>query len=187
MRVGFAPLVLPILTGVVCAACVTTGNWDVQAAKLLTALSVIGAAVLVRLARGLSMPAGDAIEGDEARRLTSAIKTMVRRLRLLILVILGTMVLLVVLPGASSLLQEIAPTEWADLVQRFASGIIGLAIGYVLVRMVQVVNSDVGLVDIQAEVFLKSLSRKEQKKFDEGRAASVAPFRNPEGYGKKIS
>jgi hypothetical protein len=188
MRQLVAPVLLPLVAGLACAIFVSASSWDAQAAKLLTALSVMGAAVLVRLARGLSMPSAEAMENDEARRLAAAIRTMIRRLRLLILVILGTMVLLVGLPGAASAIAAIGEPGWATFVQRAASGVIGFAIAYVLVRMIQVVNSDVDLADIQADVFIKSLARKDQKKFDEARNAStVAPFRSPDSYGKKIS
>jgi len=149
-----------------------------------------GAAVLVRLARGLSMPNSDGMEVEEARALTDAMKAMVRRLRALILVVLGTMILLVALPAiAGKVVADFYLTGWhADTVLRASSALVGCAIAYCLVRMVQVVTSDVGLVDIQADALMKSLARKQATKFEEGRTkGTVAPFKTPEGWGKKIS
>ncbi|HJT43751.1 MAG TPA: hypothetical protein VJ750_09645 [Rhizomicrobium sp.] len=189
MRLTWAPTVLPLATAGLCGILVPIEAWNDHSAKLLTALGVVGAAVLVRLARGLVLPVADGLEIEEARRLTEAMQIMVRKLRVLIFVILATMIALVALPAIMMKLDTLlVGFRVVAVCKMIASGFIGLSLAYVFVRIMQVVGSDVGLVDIQANVFMQSLSRKQATKFEEERAKStVAPFKAPEGYGKKIS
>lgn len=161
--------------------------WDASKAAILTALSVIGAGVLVRLARGLPFTNADQFQVEEARKIAAAFKQSILALRMLMIIILGTMVSLVVVKGvvsATSLRWPNAATE-ADLI---ASGIIGLLLGYILVRITGVIQGDVGLVDLQSEIFVKSVERKQAERFEKAvsRAASDAPVSNPKDYGKVI-
>lgn len=190
MRITFAPLLWPFVAAGIAAGFVPLEAWQQQTAKLLPALSVIAAAVLVRLARGLAMPSGESLTLEEGRRLVGAFKTMVRRLRALILVVLATMIVLVAVPpSVGAVLNYIhISSAISDVLERASSAFIGFCLTYVFVRTIQLVSSDVGLVDIQADVLLKSMGRKEAREFEEKIAKStVAPFKAPEGYGKRIS
>lgn len=187
MTIKLSHLVLPICGAAIAASLVSVDFWDTSKAAILTALSVIGAGVLVRLARGLPFTNAEQFQVEEARRIAAAIKQSIRALRILIIVILGTMVSLVVVKGVMS----VTALRWPDAateVSVISSGLIGLLLGYILVRIASVIQGDVGLVDLQSDFFVKAVERKQAERFEkaQARASIDHPPSNPKGYGKII-
>ena len=186
MEVKPTHILLPLLGAAVASATAPVDFWDTSKASILTALSVIGAGVLVRLARGLPFTNIDQFQVEEARRISSAIKQSIRGLRVLILVILFTMVSLVLAKG----LAVATAAQWPSASHAFQLGIsgeIGLLLAYILVRVTAVIQGDVGLVDLQAEFFVRAVERKQADRFDKARAQfTSAPVENPKEYGKII-
>jgi hypothetical protein len=187
MKIKIPHLILPIFGAAIAGAFVSVDFWDTSKAAILTALSVIGAGVLVRLARGLPFTNADQFQVEEARKIASAIKLSIRALRMLIIVILGTMVSLVVVKGAVSA----ASLRWpdtADEINAVASSAIGLLLAYIFVRITAVIQGDVGLVDLQSDFFIKAVERKQAERFEKTQVqASVGiPPSNPKDYGKII-
>jgi hypothetical protein len=186
MKIKIPHLVLPVCGGAIAAAFVTVDFWDASKAAILTALSVIGAGVLVRLARGLPFTNADQFQVEEARKVASAIKQSIRALRVLIIIIFATMASLVVVKGVVS---SIA-LRWPDVAvtaNEISSGIVGLLLSYILVRITAVIQGDVGLVDLQSDYFVKAVERKQAERFEKSQAkAADLPLSNPSGYGKVI-
>lgn len=187
MNIKLSHLLVPIVSAITAGAFVSVDFWDASKAAILTALSVMGAGVLVRLARGLPFTNVDQFQLDEARKITKAIKQSVRALRVLIIVILGAMASLVVLKG---LVISIA-LRWPDaavITNEVASGAIGLFLGYIIIRITAVIQGDVGLVDLQSEYFVKAVERKQGERFEKSRSKTSAdvPIANPKNYGKII-
>lgn len=187
MKIKLAHLALPIFAAATAEAFVSVEFWDASKAAILTALSVIGAGVLVRLARGLPFTNADQFQVEEARKIAAAIKMSIRALRVLIIVILGTMVSLVVIKGVVSAIALRWPNAEVTT-NEIASGIIGLLLGYILVRITAVIQGDVGLVDLQSEYFVKAVERKQAERFEKAQArmSTDAPPSNPKDYGKII-
>jgi len=186
MKIKPTHLLVPVVGAVVAALMVSVDFWDTSKASILTALSVIGAGVLVRLARGLPFTNADQFEVEEARKISSAIKQSIRALRILIIIILATMVSLVICKGVLSeflILWPKAGSAPASVI----SGIVGLLLSYILIRIAAVIQGDVGLVDLQSEYFVKAVERKQAERFEKStsRSSETLPA-NPPSYGKII-
>lgn len=187
MKIRISHFVLPLFGAAIAGTFVSVGFWDSSKAAILTALSVIGAGVLVRLARGFPFTNADQFQVDEARNIASAIKQSIRALRVLIIVILSTMVSLVVVKGAVDTASLRCP-DLANEIDALASGSIGFLLAYILIRIMAVIQGDVGLVDLQSDFFIKAVERKQAERFEEAQIQDSvgAPISNPKGYGTVI-
>ena len=67
------------------------------------------------------------------------------------------------------------------------SGLIGLFLAYVFVRIIDVVRGDYDLVSLQGSFMVRAVERRQGKRFEEQQnAPSAGPFQTPEGYGRRI-
>ncbi|MDE3824688.1 hypothetical protein I7F13_21120 [Sinorhizobium meliloti] len=186
MKIKLSHLLIPALGAATAALTVSVGFWDNSKAAILTALSVIGAGVLVRLARGLPFTNVDQFQLDEARKISAAVKQSIRALRILIFVILIAMASLVLVKGLADAAIAALPPD-TQFVEPVASGLIGLLLSYIFVRITAVIQGDVALVDLQSEFFVRAVERKQGERFEKARnSASDLPPANPKGYGKVV-
>jgi len=170
MKIRWSHLLIPLVGGALASANASIAFWTTAKPSLLTALSVIAAGVLVRLARGLPFSNVDQFTVEEARAVAKSIKRSVRALRALIFVVFATMAVIVfadpLLGGVTKLLtffQLISgfSTIWLDP-QSIVSGLIGLMLVYVFVRVFAVIGGDVGLVDLQSKYLVTATERKQR-------------------------
>lgn len=186
MRLTWLPIVLPVVAGAVAAWLLPASEWINLSAGLLPALSVVGAAALVRLSRAFPVGNADQFTVDEAGRVTAALEALARALRMLIRIVLVTMIALVVLPrllGVFSVGTFAVAAEYAGYA---VSAFLATAVVFVLVRLLQIVNSDVSLVDLQAKMFRESARRSSEKAFEDGASAARgarSDYKTPEGFG----
>lgn len=143
--------------------------------------------VLVRLARGLPFSNPDQFNPVEVVAVTEAIRSLARSLRGLIFVVLGSMVSLVIASPAMAVVKRAPLLPWViGWCDRGASALIGLALSYAFVRMVQVIQSDIGLVDRQAQMLTNAVRSKNAKAFAEQVIAPAKPIETPAGYGEPL-
>ena len=188
MKLTIAPLAVPVLIAGVAAWIVPVLAWDQWRTGLLPAISVVAGAVLVRLARGFPFTNTDHFTLEDFRRVTAALKKIAKSLRALIAICMGSMVILILAPAISSKAHHsyyIYPD--ASFTDRCLSFVIGLAISYVFVRALQIVDSDISLLQLQTEVLDRVISRRNAKNMEE----AVAPDRTgaiagAEGYGRSL-
>ena len=187
MRLTLLPVVTTVAAGAFSCALVDVGTWDGGKAGLLTALSVIAGAALVRLARGLPFSNPDHFEADEVEQIINAVKQLARSLRAFLVVVLGAMVLLVFVQPLSKEAVVLFVPLAARVIDRVLSFMVGAALAYVLTRIGQIVGSDLGLLEKQAQFMVRAVHRKAGEREDARReAAAVTPFQNPDGYGRRI-
>jgi hypothetical protein len=186
MRLTLVPVIATVTAGSLSGWLVAVSTWDAAKAGLLVALSVIAAAALVRLARGLPFTNPDHFEPTEVEQVTGAVKQLARSLRALLGLTLAAMVLLVLATPVKGGLLPIPP--WATAIsERALSTLIGAALAFVLARMWQIVGSDIGLIDKQAAFVVRAVHRKQRKLSEERERDSTIPtFETPEGYGKRL-
>lgn len=180
------PVIVPVVAAGASFAWVGVVTWDNLRTGIVTALSVIAAATLVRLARGLPFANPDHFEPDEVDKVIGAVKQLARALRLLLGFTLATMFLVIV---ASSLVSGLAkvPHLNSPYVEKAVSAITAAMLSYVVVRIWQVVGSDISLLDEQARFLSRAVHRKQGKKFEEQvEGSNIPPFKTPEGYGKRL-
>lgn len=179
-------LIVPFVAGVLSFLTVSLGFWDSTKQAILVSLSVIAAGSLVRLARGFPFTAPDHYEVSEIRALATAVEQIIRALRALILVVLTTMVVLVFAkPARDWLAGLMLDSDQSATLEHILSGVLGFALAYVFMRMVQVVQGDYDLTILQSGFVVRAVERKQAKNFDElEKKGSSIKFKTPEGYGK---
>jgi hypothetical protein len=180
-------LLLPVIAGVVGYHALDAAFWESVRQGLLVALSVVGAAVLVRLARGMPITNVEFFEVDEIRDLAAAVKKVMRSLRLLIVLTFSVMAGLAVFEPVSKLVIPSATNYGVDVVA-IASAVLAAAMTYVFVRIIDVVRGDYDLVDLQAALMVRSVERRAAKKFEDRHVSDQRSpkFQSPEGYGKVL-
>lgn len=187
MRLTLQPIVVPSVAAAISAALVGAGTWDDAKTGLLASLSVIAAAALVRLARGLPFTNPDHFNADEVEQITRAVQQLARSLRAFLGVVLVAMVLLVLVKPLSGLIARFWLTNAAeDVFQRALSGLIGAVLAYVMVRIWQIVGSDLSLLDKQAQFMVRAVHRKARTKEEMEAATAPMGYKTPEGYGRRL-
>jgi len=153
--------------------------WGVPLERLLAAstaitvpLSVVAAALLVRLNRTMPTLEWKSIDREPRERLTTQIVNLSREylvvLALVASFLLGMVALVVV--GDTTIFGAVEPitglrltTGWPEIVHRSLSGLIGLALALVLVRTSYVVWRDYDIVRLQKVVIDTSTAAAEAK------------------------
>jgi len=187
MKITWLPLLAATAAASFAAAVVGVGTWDKTKTGLLTALSVVAAAALVRLARGLPFSNPDHFEPSEVEQLTAAVKQLARSLRAFLGIVLGTMVLLVLAQPLANLVHRLSTGLAKAVFDHLLSAAIGASLAYVLVRIWQIVGSDLSLLDKQSLFMVRAVHRNSRKK-EEMKAKEIeeVPFSTPEGYGRRL-
>ncbi|EPY01358.1 hypothetical protein [Magnetospirillum fulvum] len=164
-------------------------NWGDIRQGTMMALSVLGAAVFVRLARGMPITNTDFFEVQEIRDLSFAVKIVMRRMIALIILafmsIIGLNFIELFLKAASSLTVGL---EAKGVISGLISGVLTFLVAFTLARAVNVVRGDYDLVELQSTLMIRAVERKHAKevaaRLDEADKAS--PFMPREGYGRQI-
>ena len=187
MRLTRLPILTTFVAGTVCAILVSAGAWDGLKAGLLTALSVIAAAALVRLARGLPFTNPDYFEAEEVEQVTTAVKQLARSLRAFLIVAFGTMVLLLLAKPLADHAKALFIPPAAQAIDRALSFMVGAMLTYVLTRIGQIVGSDLSLLDSQAKFLVRAVHRKARVKEEaQAETSGTTLYTTPEGYGRRI-
>jgi hypothetical protein len=180
MKIHWSHIILPLA-----AATVSEG----VKAPLLTFLSVIAAGVLVRLARGMPFTNTSGFDLDFARKVASAVKTSIRALRTLLIIIFITMGMVTFssILGKATVLGLITIGLDGRYSDPIISALIGGLLCYVFVRIFAVVSGDVSLADMQADMVVTAAKKTQTEHFSATvEAATTKPISNPAGYGKVV-
>lgn len=178
------PIFVSVAAAVGCGFAVDVYAWETARLWLIPALSIVAAAVLVRLARGVPIANPDHIRAEEVEEVTGAFIALIRSLRSLFFVVLGAVVVVGVVSPVAAFLGQLSPAA-VDYGNRFGSAAVGLSVGYCFARMLQIAQSDVSIATLQARLIREAVARRESKKFEAG-AMQPSSFRQPEGYGKPL-
>lgn len=177
MRISLPSLVLPIVGGVASAALVGIGAWDALKPAILPAVSIIAAAVLVRLARGLPFTNADHFTLEQFRGVSANLLANARKLRALIFVCLLAIVVLVLGKDFVEVVGNLT-AKWPDIksvVAVITSGLIGVLLTYSFARVIEVVHSDVALLRLQSNIIETAITKKNADTFQKAIAAEKAP------------
>jgi hypothetical protein len=189
MKIHWSHVTIPLVAATVSGWLGTAAVWDGVKAPLLTSLSVVAAGVLVRLARGMPFANLNGVELDHARSVAAAVKTSIRSLRALLMVIFLTMGMVtfssIIGKGlVCGLLAFDISVKYADPV---VSALIGGFLCYVFIRIFAVTAGDVSLADLQADMVVATAKKAQANQFSEAvEATTLRPILNPPGYGKIV-
>ncbi|MEM9049985.1 MAG: hypothetical protein AAGC92_14850 [Pseudomonadota bacterium] len=155
----------------------------------MSVVAIVSAGVLVRLARGVPFSAIDVLKADEARKLSSAIKQSVRGLRALLAVCFFTILVLVFADKLAGLLSTVTAQEllpFTDHLDYLALGV-PLLLTFVIMRTFAVVEGDIEVADIQADILVKKRGKDLADEFQKGVADKAKDgYRQPSGYGGAV-
>jgi hypothetical protein len=188
MRLTLLPVIAVAAASAMSFAWVGVATWDNAKTGLLAALSVIAAATLVRLARGLPFTNPDHFEPDEVEKVVEAVKLLSRALRALLGVTLSVMVLVVLAAPLSAAVGRAAIQPWLiEGLQQGISAAVGGGLAFALARIWQVVGSDLGLLEKQGQFMIRAVGRKQRKADEEQEKQGDAhPFKTPSSYGQRV-
>jgi ABC-type amino acid transport system permease subunit len=185
---NWRPVVAAIVGTGVSGMLLSLDFWSEARQSLLVALSVIAAAVLVRLARGLPFTNPEIFEVEEIRSVVRAVHQVMRSLKVLIMVIFASFLLLILAaPLEKAALKLEFAQNYGPSIDALLSALIGLLLAYVFVRIIDVVRGDYDLVSLQGLFMVRAVERRQGKRFEEHQnAPGASPFQTPEGYGRRI-
>lgn len=176
---------LPVVTGVLGWLWVPLSFWETVRSPVLTALSVMAAAILVRLARGLPFTNADHFEIREIEEVTSAIKQIMAALFLLLTIIVACMLFVVFSSLVSQVIYSLMPSGPISI-EKSLSASISLILGYVVSRTIAVARGDVGLVDLQSQFLIRAVQRKSVEKLPVDQMPSPIEYKSNLPYGRLV-
>lgn len=141
-------------------------------APLITALSIMVAAVFVRLNRGMPTLEWKSLDPDDRRGLTAAILRVTTEYGWIIGIIAVVLAGLVTL----SVIGKIDASVWPGWARRFASGAVGGLVNLCAARMAYVVWRDIDIVRLQKRLIDGTASRElteQQSKLADDKVASI--------------
>jgi hypothetical protein len=126
---------------------------------LIVALSIIVAALLVRLNRGMPTLDWKGLEPTGRGKLTTKIVELAREYAVIVAV---SSILLVLLVSLTVVGEKQLTQTWLEVTQRVVAGVIGGLLGFSLSRMAYVVWRDYDVVKLQKTLIDNASAREEQ-------------------------
>ncbi|MCY4548170.1 MAG: hypothetical protein OXC28_07370 [Defluviicoccus sp.] len=163
-------------------------DWLSIRSEAMVVLSVLAAAVLFRLGRGLPPVSTDELEVEEAKRLAKTFQIVARRLAFVAGVTAVALVGLAVLEVGCRLAALHLPPLIAEWCFKAAGAVLAFVIALAFCRAVMVVLGDLSAIAVQSDHMVKSVLRRRAGEaaaaLDEAERAQ--PFEKPANYGGLI-
>jgi ABC-type uncharacterized transport system fused permease/ATPase subunit len=158
--------------------------WTPAFPALLVSLSMLGAAVLVRLARNAPITTPAAFDEADLRRFFDTLEELSRRLFWIFLQVIVSLFVVILSIVVADGKHGVSST-WQVLLTPWCSGALALLFVWLLWRVVQMARGDIGFLKLQREILEGSLARQRKKEAEKVVAAPVE-FRSPGGYGRAL-
>ena len=175
-----AQIALSLGAGFATAVFLAPTNWLSIAALILVWLSILAAAVLFRLGRGLPAFETEELKPETISSLTRSVQSVARRLSVLFYIIVGTL-----LVHIATILIGGSVEDGVSLVRTFV-GIDSALVVFTLCRAVVLVQGDVDLVKLQSRLLKKNAQIRNARRHDNElqQAAAETPHVPDPEYGK---
>lgn len=181
-------IAVPLGLGWVAFEIMQPGHWTGIRQGLILPLALLGAAVLVRLARGMPVSTTEHFEVEEMRRLSQAVIRVYRALIVLFVAIICSTIGLIFIEVAHSALGSVDALDPATKgrLQQGLTGLLVFFVAFALARTVSLIKGDYDLVKLQARLMERAVERRHAAqhavRMDE--AEATKPFEKRPGYGK---
>jgi hypothetical protein len=176
-------LLCALAVGYVSARYIPLSIWKPVFPGMLVALSMLGAAVLVRLARNAPITAPAAFDDQDLKRFFDSLEELNRRLFWIFLQ--AVTAIFVVLFSVVSSDYHGTLFGYARIVSSVCSGLLGFILIWLVSRVIAMAMGDIGFVRLQREVLENALAR-QRKSASEKLTASAVEYKSPGGYGRAI-
>jgi hypothetical protein len=146
-----------IAVGVLCFYVVPLNNWKSVFSGLLVAISMFGAATLVRLARPAPITAPGTFDSAELERFFDTLETLSGRLFWLFIQLIVCIV--IVLASIWLCENEQHIDARFKVMTSLSSGALGLIITWLITRLISMVKGDIGFLRLQRQILENALAR----------------------------
>jgi hypothetical protein len=177
-------LVAALATGYLSAHYIPISVWQPIFPGLLVALSMLGAAVLVRLARNAPITAPAAFDEEDLKRFFDSLEELNRRLFWIFLQAVAAIFFVLFAIIVSS--YGGALFGFAEVAPSICSGALGFVLIWLVTRVVAMAKGDIGFVKLQRRVLENALARQRKATADKIVAAEVE-YRSPGSYGRALT
>ena len=144
--------VMPLIIAAVCFFYVPIDTWNKASAGLVTMLSFVCGAILLRLMRTFPISDPDGFEDEMAiKALRSALRKTMRHLTIAVGLAALTGIILIFSPIFVDLSQEIAPRSG----KKINSAILGFLAVFLMIRIVYAIRIDFSIINKQADAALR--------------------------------
>ncbi len=163
-------------------------DWDTIRLEGMTMLSILAAAVLFRLGRGVPSVLIDGLAVEEAEKLATAYEEVARRLAAMAGMIAVGLLGLAVIGIVHRFISLNLSVGVAEVVCKLPTAMLAALLALTLCRAVVLVRGDLSSVRIQGKSMVASARRRhvEQTTSAIKEAEKSRPFQNPSNYGKLI-
>jgi hypothetical protein len=162
---------------------VPLGVWTPAFPALLVSLSMLGAAVLVRLARNAPITTPAAFDDADLRRFFDTLEELSHRLFwIFIQVVLSLFVVIfsVIVSDAATK----TPAAWQTL-SSWCSSVLAFLLVWLLWRVIAMAKGDIGFLKLQRQILEHALERQRREAAEKTISAPIE-FRSPGGYGRAL-
>ena len=181
-------IAIPCLVAVVASLAMDPSHWDSIRDGAMIVLSVLVAAVLFRLGRGIPPVIIDYLRVDEARDLAKAFNTIALRLSIVAAVTTGAFFGLAMIGFLHELVDQYLPEDIGDVCAKVLTAALAWIMAFAFCRAVMVVRGDLSFIAVQSENMVKCVQRRHARDeivaLDE--AEKIQPFKASPNYGKFI-
>ena len=164
------------------------GDWDSIRSEAITMLSILAAAVLFRLGRGVPSVSVDGLAVEEAENLATAYEEVARRLAA-VAALTAIGILGLALTGIVQRLFSLhLPADVAEVCCKLFTACLAAILAWTFCRAVVLVRGDLSSVRVQGRSMVASVRRRhaEQESAALEDAETSSPFGTPPNYGELI-
>ena len=163
-------------------------DWDNVRPEAMTMLSILAAAVLFRLGRGVPSVSVDGLAVEEAENLATAYEEVARRLAVMAGVTAIGLLGLAVIGVIHRFFSLHLPSDVAEVLCRLLTALLAVVLAYTFCRAVVLVFGDLSSVRVQGKSMVASARRRhvEQTTAAIRNAEKSHPFEKPSNYGDLI-
>ena len=163
-------------------------HWDSIRSEAMLVLSVLAAAVLFRLGRGVPLVSIDHLEVDEAESLAEAYRIVSRRLAFVAGVTAAALIGLAMIGIVHHLIELHLPPDIRSVCAKLATAVLAAIIAFAFCRAFMLVRGDLSSVAVQSESIVKSVRRRHARDVEAAldKAEKTQPFNKPSNYGDII-
>jgi hypothetical protein len=173
-----------LAVAIICWRFIPLTMWQPVFPGMLVALSMLGAAVLVRLARNAPITAPAAFDDEDLKRFFDALEELNRRLFAIFIQAVAAIFFVLFSVIISS--YKGAMFGYSATISHVCSGLLGLSLIWLVSRVLAMAKGDIGFVRLQRLILENALGRQRKAAADKITISTIEQ-RSPGGYGRSLS
>lgn len=182
--ISIAILGVAIFAGVVAWRYAQLELWEPAFPGLLVAMSMLGAAVLVRLARNAPITAPTTFDDADLKQFFDTLELLAKRLFALFMQVVATICVVVLAIVVVHRLKNSGAPAWF-LVAPYVSGFLAFMLFWVVCRLAEMTYGDLGFLRLQRRILERALERERRKEASK-KVAGPVEWQASGDYGRAL-